>query len=203
MEPFKTLTAVAVPLNRVNVDTDAIIPKVFLKSIERTGFGKHLFNEWRFIGGDKNQPNPEFILNTPEYQGAGVLVGGDNFGCGSSREHAPWALTDYGFRCVISSSFADIFYSNSIKNGLLPAVVTPKDLEELHKALEANPGMEIRVDLKEKVISTEKGFSCGFQIGDDAQYSLLNGLDDIGRTLQHTKEIDDYEARMKASRPWL
>jgi 3-isopropylmalate/(R)-2-methylmalate dehydratase small subunit len=203
MDPFTTVTGIAVPLNRVNVDTDQIIPKQFLKSIEKTGFGQHLFNDWRFAGGDKSRPNPDFILNRPEYQGARVLVAGDNFGCGSSREHAPWALGDYGFRCVISSSFADIFYNNSTKNGLLPAIVTPAELEALMAELEANPGEEVRVDLKEQVIATPKGLSLRFQVGEDVKHSLLNGLDDIGRTLQHLSEIEALEERHKKDMPWL
>ncbi|MDH4246694.1 MAG: 3-isopropylmalate dehydratase small subunit [Deltaproteobacteria bacterium] len=202
MEPFKTLTAVAVPLNRVNVDTDAIIPKQFLKSIERTGFGKHLFHSWRYLDEAGTQSNPDFILNRPSYRGAGILVTGDNFGCGSSREHAPWALTDYGIRCVISSSFADIFFNNSIKNGLLPAVVNPADLEALLKELEAHPGQALRVDLKEQVISTEQGLSLRFAINADNKHSLLNGLDDIGRTLQHLPEIEAYEARHRKDPSW-
>ncbi len=203
MEPFTTVTAVAVPLNRVNVDTDHIIPKQFLKSIERSGFGKHLFNDWRFVGGDKNRPIPDFILNRAEYQGAKILVAGDNFGCGSSREHAPWSLTDYGFRCVISSSFADIFYNNSIKNGLLPAVVKPEELEKLMAELEGNPGEQLRVDLKEQAISAPGGLSVRFDIGEDAKHTLLHALDDISRTLEHLGEIDAFEARRKQTMPWL
>ncbi len=203
MEPFTTVTAVAVPLNRVNVDTDQIIPKQFLKAIDRIGFGKHLFNDWRFINGDKAQPNPDFILNDPVYQGAQVLVAGDNFGCGSSREHAPWSLTDYGFRCVISSSFADIFYNNSLKNGLLPAIVAAEHLRSLMEELEANPGLELRVDLREQVVSTSGGLSVPFTIGDDAKHSLLEGLDDIDRTLTHEAEITAFEERRKQTMPWL
>ena len=202
MEPFKSLTSVAVPLNRVNVDTDAIIPKQFLKSIERTGFGKHLFHAWRFLDEAGTKPNPDFVLNRPEYKGAGIMVAGDNFGCGSSREHAPWALTDYGIRCVISTSFADIFYNNSTKNGLLPAVISPEDLEVLMKELEAHPGLKLRVDLKEQVISTEKGLSLRFSISEDNKHSLLNGLDDIGRTLQHLPQIEEYEARRRKEQSW-
>ncbi len=203
MEPFTTVTAVAVPLNRVNVDTDQIIPKQFLKSIERNGFGKHLFNDWRFVGGDKSRPIPDFILNRAEYQGAKILVAGDNFGCGSSREHAPWSLTDYGFRCVISSSFADIFYNNSIKNGLLPAVVKPEELEKLMAELEGNPGEQLRVDLKEQAISAPDGLTVRFEIGEDAKHTLLHALDDISRTLEHLGEIDAFEARRKQTMPWL
>lgn len=203
MQAFTTVTGVAVPLNRVNVDTDQIIPKQFLKSIEKSGFGKHLFNDWRYVGGDKSKPNPDFILNQPAYKGGQILVAGDNFGCGSSREHAPWSLTDYGFRCVISSSFADIFYNNSTKNGLLPAVVSPEDLARLMAELEANPGEEVRVDLREQVIATSKGLSIRFQVGDDVKHALLNGLDDVGRTLGHIKEIEAFEARRKQATPWL
>jgi 3-isopropylmalate/(R)-2-methylmalate dehydratase small subunit len=203
MQAFTTVTGVAVPLNRVNVDTDQIIPKQFLKSIAKSGFGKHLFNDWRFVGGDEAKPNPDFILNKAAYKGATVLVAGDNFGCGSSREHAPWSLTDYGFRCVISSSFADIFYNNSIKNGLLPAIVKPADLAKLMAELEAKPGEELRVDLREQVIATPGGLSVRFEIGEDNKKSLLEGLDDIGRTLQHIKEIEAFEAKRKQSMPWL
>ena len=203
MDPFTTVTAVAVPLNRVNVDTDQIIPKQFLKSIVKTGFGKNLFNDWRFLDGDPGRPDPAFILNKPEYQGATILVAGDNFGCGSSREHAPWALTDYGIRCVISSSFADIFYSNSTKNGLLPAIVSPEDLAKLMAELEANPGLDVRVDLREQAISTSSGLAFTFEIGADARHSLLEGLDDIGRTLHHEAEIDAFEAKRKQETPWL
>ena len=203
MQAFTTVTGVAVPMNRVNVDTDQIIPKQFLKSIEKSGFGKHLFNDWRYVGGDKSKPNADFILNKPEYKGATVLVAGDNFGCGSSREHAPWSLTDYGFRCVISSSFADIFYNNSTKNGLLPAIVSPEDLAKLMAELEANPGEEVRVDLREQVIATAKGLSIHFQVGEDVKHALLEGLDDVGRTLQHVKEIEAFEAKRKADMPWL
>ena len=203
MEAFTTVTGVAVPMNRVNVDTDQIIPKQFLKSIEKSGFGKHLFNDWRYVGGDKSKPNADFILNKPAYQGAKILVAGDNFGCGSSREHAPWSLTDFGFRCVISSSFADIFYNNSIKNGLLPAIVAPDDLAKLMEELEAKPGEELRVDLREQVIATPGGLSIRFEIGEDNKHSLLEGLDDIGRTLQHVAEIDAFEAKRKQTLPWL
>lgn len=203
MEPFSSITSIAIPLNRVNVDTDQIIPKQFLKSIEKTGFGKYLFNDWRYLEGDENRPNPDFILNRPEYKDAQVLVAGDNFGCGSSREHAPWSLHDYGFRCVISSSFADIFYNNSIKNGLLPAIVTPTDLEKLMAELEANPGAELRVDLREQVIASPSGLSIAFTIGEDPRHSLLNGLDDIERTLKHEAEITEFEEKRKQTSPWL
>lgn len=203
MDAFTSVTAVAVPMNRVNVDTDQIIPKQFLKSILKTGYGIHLFNDWRYVDGDKSKLDPDFILNQDIYQGAQVLVAGDNFGCGSSREHAPWSLTDYGFRCVISSSFADIFNNNSIKNGLVPAKVSPEDLEKLMAELEANPGLEVRVDLREQAISTSSGLAMSFEIGEDARYSLLNGLDDIGRTLKHSADIDAFEEKQKQAMPWL
>lgn len=203
MQPFTSVTAVAVPLNRVNVDTDQIIPKQFLKSIEKTGFGDYLFNDWRYQDGDQERPDASFILNQPEYKSAQILVAGDNFGCGSSREHAPWALRDYGFRAVISSSFADIFYSNSTKNGLLPAIVSPAELDKLMAELEANPGIEIKVDLREQVIATPGGLSIGFEIGEDVRNSLLNGLDDIARTLQHEGEITAFEEKRKSLMPWL
>ncbi|MDH5751381.1 MAG: 3-isopropylmalate dehydratase small subunit [Deltaproteobacteria bacterium] len=203
MEPFTTLTARAALLERVNIDTDAIIPKQFLKSIERTGFGKHLFNDWRFINGDGRTPNPDFPLNREENQGVRILVAGDNFGCGSSREHAPWALTDFGLRCIISTSFADIFYNNSIKNGLLPAVVSAEDLTALMKLLRDQPGLTLRVDLQEQAISSEDGFFARFSISEDSKHRLLNGLDDIGRTLQHLEEIEAFEKRRSAGLPWL
>ena len=203
MQPFSSVTGIAAPMNRVNVDTDQIIPKQFLKSIEKTGFGQFLFNDWRYIDADPERPNPDFLLNRPEYSGAKILVAGDNFGCGSSREHAPWALNDYGIRCVISSSFADIFYSNSIKNGLLPAIVSPQDLSNLMSELESNPGLEIKVDLREQAIATPGGLSISFEIGEDSRHSLLNGLDDISRTLQHEAEIDAFEEKRKQSMPWL
>ena len=203
MEPFTHLTSKAAPLDRVNVDTDAIIPKQFLKSIERTGFGKHLFNDWRFIDSDKNRPNPEFVLNKPEYSGAEALVARENFGCGSSREHAPWALLDYGIRCVIAPSFADIFYNNSLKNGLLPAIATADDVDALLKTLQAHPETEVRIDLKEQIVSTSRGESFSFEIAEDAKDSLLNGLDDIGRTLNHEQEISSFESQRKQALPWL
>ena len=203
MEPFTTVTGIAMPLNRVNVDTDQIIPKQYLKSIEKTGFGDFLFNDWRYLDADPNRPNPDFILNQPEYQGTKILVAGDNFGCGSSREHAPWAMNDYGIRCVISSSFADIFYSNSTKNGLLPAIVSADDLDALMSELETNPGQEIKVDLTERAIATPGGLSITFQVGDDVRQSLLNGLDDIERTLKHEAEIAAFEEKRKQTMPWL
>ncbi|HEX7929223.1 MAG TPA: 3-isopropylmalate dehydratase small subunit [bacterium] len=203
MEPFSTITAIAAPIDRVDVDTDQIIPQVYLKSIGKTGFGKFLFARWRYINEDPSKPNPEFVLNQPRYKGARVLVTRDNFGCGSSREHAPWALTDYGFRVVIAPSFGDILYNNSLKNGLLPARVTREDADKLIKEVQANDGLEIRVDLKEQVISTSKGTSVRFEIGKEAKDKLLSGLDDIGLTLQHDKEISAFEQRRKQQMPWM
>ncbi len=203
MEPFTTVTGIAAPMDRVDVDTDQIIPQVYLKSIGKTGFGKFLFARWRYIEGDPERPNPEFVLNQPRYRNARVLVTRDNFGCGSSREHAPWALTDYGIAVVIAPSFGDILYNNSLKNGLLPARVTREEADTLIKEVQAHEGLEIRVDLKEQVISTSTGLSIHFQIGKEAKDKLLSGLDDIGQTLQHEREIAAFEQRRKQQMPWL
>jgi len=203
MEPFKTVTGIAAPIDRVDVDTDQIIPKQFLKSIERTGFGKNLFADWRYLGGDPARPNPEFALNQPRYRGASILVARDNFGCGSSREHAPWALTDFGIQCVIAPSFGDIFYNNSLKNGLLPARVTREETDRLMAEVHKHEGLEIRVDLKEQIISTSTGVSVHFEIGAEAKDKLLRGLDDIGMTLRHQDKIAAFEARQRKEMPWL
>lgn len=203
MDPFTTVTAVAVPIDRVDVDTDQIIPKQYLKSIGKTGFGQYLFADWRFKDGDTSQPRPEFVLNQPRYKGAKVMVTRDNFGCGSSREHAPWALTDYGFKVVIAPSFGDILYNNSLKNGLLPARVTREEADQLIKEVQNNEGCEIRVDLREQAISTSTGMSIHFEIGKEAKEKLLSGLDDIGLTLQHEGEISAFEAKRKQQMPWL
>lgn len=203
MEPFTNVTAIAAPMDRVDVDTDQIIPKVYLKSIGKTGFGKFLFADWRYKDGDTGKPRPEFVLNQPRYRGAQVLVTLDNFGCGSSREHAPWALTDYGFKVVIAPSFGDILYNNSLKNGLLPARVTRDEAQKLIKEVQDHEGCEIRVDLKEQVISTSTGMSVHFEIGKEAKEKLLSGLDDIGQTLQHDKEITAFEQRRHQQMPWL
>ncbi|HWQ94170.1 MAG TPA: 3-isopropylmalate dehydratase small subunit [Gammaproteobacteria bacterium] len=210
MQKFEKLTGLVAPLDRANVDTDAIIPKQFLKSIKRTGFGPNLFDEWRYL--DHGEPgrdnsgrplNPDFVLNQPRYKGARVLLARDNFGCGSSREHAPWALEDYGFRALIAPSFADIFYNNCFKNGLLPIVLDGKIVDRLFKEVEATPGYALTVDLAAQQITTPKGETLPFEVDAFRKHCLLNGLDDIGLTLQHTDDIKRYEARQRQEAPWL
>jgi 3-isopropylmalate/(R)-2-methylmalate dehydratase small subunit len=203
MEPIKSVKGIAVPLRRPDVDTDAIIPKQFLKSIFKTGFGKNLFNDWRFIDGDPARPNPDFVLNKPRYRNAKILVGTGAFGIGSSREHAPWALTDYGIRCVIAPAFGDIFYNNSQKNGLLLARVSAAEADELIASIEANEGTELTVDVASQTITTPGGAKIPFTIAAEAKNRLLKGLDDIGLTLQHEAEISAFETKRKAVRPWL
>jgi len=193
MEPFKSITGVAVPLDRVNVDTDQIIPKQFLKRIERTGYGQFLFIDWRSL--PDGSPNPDFILNNPGYQGASVLLSGRNFGCGSSREHAPWALMDFGFRAIITPSYADIFRSNCFQNGLLPVVLTEEQVATLVARAAANPGYRVTVDLEKREVSDEEGFSASFEVDEFRRYCLLNGLDDIGLTLLQEDKITEYERR--------
>ena len=193
MEPFRQHTGVVVPLDRVNVDTDQIIPKQFLKRIERTGFGQFLFNDWRFTTDGK--PNPEFILNTPRYQGASILLAAKNFGCGSSREHAPWALGDYGFRAVIAPSFADIFANNCAKNGLLTVVLTESEVNKLMKRAKETEGYQLTIDLELKQVYDDKGFSAAFELDEFRRRCLLDGLDDIGLTLRHEAQITAYEQR--------
>ena len=210
MEKFETLTAIAAPLDRANVDTDAIIPKQFLKSIKRTGFGPNLFDEWRYLdhgepGRDNsNRPlNPDFVLNQERYKDARILLARENFGCGSSREHAVWALLDYGFRVVIAPSFADIFYNNCFKNGILPIVLPAETVERLFKETQAQPGYELTVDLAGQKVITPTGDESGFDIDSFRKHCLLEGLDDIGLTLQHADEIRAYEARRSQEAPWL
>jgi 3-isopropylmalate/(R)-2-methylmalate dehydratase small subunit len=203
MDPFTSLTGAAAPLDRINVDTDQITPKQYLKSIGRTGFGKFLFADWRYQDGDLKRPRPDFVLNQPRYRDAKILVTRDNFGCGSSREHAAWALTDFGIRCVIASSFGDIFYNNSLKNGLLPAIVEDSEAERLIREIESHPGLQVKVDLREQVISTDSGFSVRFRVSPEAKRKLLEGLDDISQTLLHEREITDFEQRRKRAQPWL
>jgi 3-isopropylmalate/(R)-2-methylmalate dehydratase small subunit len=193
MEPFRQHTGIVVPLDRVNVDTDQIIPKQFLKRIERTGFGQFLFNDWRFT--PDGQPNPEFILNAPRYKSASILLAAKNFGCGSSREHAPWALGDYGFRAVIAPSFADIFSNNCGKNGLLTVVLTESEVNKLMKRAKETEGYQLTIDLELKQVYDEKGFSAAFEIDEFRRRCLLDGLDDIGLTLRHEAQITAYEAR--------
>jgi 3-isopropylmalate/(R)-2-methylmalate dehydratase small subunit len=210
MEKFETLTATVAPLDRSNVDTDAIIPKQFLKSIKRTGFGPNLFDEWRYLdhgepGMDNSQRpvNPDFVLNLPRYKNARILLARDNFGCGSSREHAPWALLDYGFRVIIAPSFADIFYNNCFKNGILPIVLDGEVVDRLFKAVEAEQGYQLTVDLEQQAITTPDGESIPFEIDAYRKQRLLEGLDDIGLTLQHADDIRAYEEKQRLQRPWL
>jgi 3-isopropylmalate/(R)-2-methylmalate dehydratase small subunit len=198
MEPFVRLTGIAAPLDRVNVDTDQIIPKQFLKRIERTGFGEFLFYDWRYL--DDGSPNPNFELNHPGYAGATILITGRNFGCGSSREHAPWALHDYGFRSIIAPSFADIFYNNCFKNGMLLVTLPEEQVRDLMRRAQEQPGYRLTVDLERCVVEDEQGLCFPFQIDEFRRYCLLNGLDDIGLTLRHEAAISVYEERRL---PWL
>ena len=200
MDKFTTLTGVAAPLKIVNVDTDMIIPKDYLKTIKRTGLGTGLFAEMRF--NQDGSENPDFVLNQPAYRDAKILVAGDNFGCGSSREHAPWALLDFGIRCVISTSFADIFYNNCFKNGILPIVVSPEDLDKLMDDAERGSNATVTVDLEAQEIRGPDGGAIKFDIDAFKKHCLLNGLDDIGLTLAKSAKIDTYEAGLAENRPW-
>ncbi len=198
MTPFRIHTGLVVPLDRANVDTDQIIPKQFLKRIERNGFGEFLFYDWRFL--PDGAANPEFSLNDERYRGASILMAGKNFGCGSSREHAPWALADFGFRAIIAPSFADIFANNCMKNGMLPVSLAEEQVAELTRRATDITGYEVTVDLEKKLISDARGFSASFDIGDFQRYCLLEGLDDIGLTLKHENDI----ARFETQRPaWM
>lgn len=210
MEKFTQFTGIVAPLDRANVDTDLIIPKQFLKSIKRTGFGPNLFDELRYL--DEGQPgrdnskrplNKEFVLNLPRYKGAQVLLARRNFGCGSSREHAPWALTDFGFRTVIAPSFADIFFNNSFKNGLLPIVLSEEIIDQLFKDVAANEGYQLTVDLASQQIVKPCGEKIPFLVDEFRKHCLLNGLDDIGITLQDADAIRAYEAKRRQEAPWL
>ena len=200
MDPFKKLTAVAAPLPMVNVDTDKIIPARYLKTIKRSGLSEGLFRDLRY---DKDGNETDFVLNKPAYQGAQILVAGDNFGCGSSREHAPWALLDAGIRCVISTSFADIFHNNCFKNGILPIVVSKEDLEKLMDDAERGANATLTVDLESQTIQGPDGGAIAFEVDPWKKHCLLNGLDDIGQTMQKQSEIDGFEAQQKTSQPWL
>ncbi|MEZ5843455.1 MAG: 3-isopropylmalate dehydratase small subunit [Hyphomicrobiaceae bacterium] len=200
MKKFDKLTGVAAPLPNINIDTDAIIPKQFLKTIKRTGLGKSLFYEMRF--DEQGNERPDFVLNKPAYRKAEILVAGDNFGCGSSREHAPWALLDFGIRCVISTSFADIFYNNSFKNGILPIKVKPDELEKLMDDANRGANATLSIDLEAQTIRGPDGGEIKFEIDPFRKHCLLNGLDDIGLTMQKAKAIDSYEAKSAAARPW-
>ena len=194
MDPFTTLNGVVAPMDRVNIDTDQIIPAVFLKSIERSGFENALFSSWRYNAD--GTPNPDFVLNKPAYKDAHVLVAGPNFGCGSSREHAPWALRDYGIKCIISTSFADIFYNNCFKNGVLPLILPEEQVREIMNKAESDPGMELNIDLvSQRVWDEGEEISISFKIDPARKDSLVNGLDDIGLTLRMEKDIAAYEAK--------
>ena len=210
MQAYNTQTGIVCPLDRSNVDTDQIIAKQFLKSIKRTGFGVNLFDDWRYK--DEGYPgqdpstrviNPDFVLNKPRYQGATILLARDNFGCGSSREHAPWALSEYGFRTIIAPSFADIFYNNCFKNGMLPIVLTEEQVDELFEACFANEGYELTADLERQVVVTPEGKEFPFEVDEFRKHCLLNGLDDIGPTLQQEDAIKAYEAKMQQKTPWV
>ncbi|MCC4116748.1 3-isopropylmalate dehydratase small subunit [Aromatoleum toluclasticum] len=209
MKPFTTLDALAMPLDRANVDTDAIIPKQFLKSIKRSGFGPNLFDEWRYL--DRGEPgqdcsdrpkNPDFVLNRARYQGAQILLTRDNFGCGSSREHAPWALEDYGFRALIGTSFADIFFNNCFKNGVLPIVLPAAQVDELFRQCEATDGYRLVVDLAAQTVTRPDGTAIKFDVDPFRKECLLNGWDDIGLTLRHAEKIRAFEEKRRAEHPY-
>jgi 3-isopropylmalate/(R)-2-methylmalate dehydratase small subunit len=210
MQPFSSLTGLVAPVDCANVDTDAIIPKQFLKSIQRTGFGPYLFDEWRYL--DRGEPgqdcthrplNQEFVLNQPRYQAAKILLTRRNFGCGSSREHAPWALLDYGFRALIAPSYADIFYNNCLKNGILPVVLPEQIVEQLFQAVYATESFTLTVDLSNQTVTTSDSNSFSFEIDPFRKHCLLNGLDDIALTLQYAQDITAYENKCRQETPWL
>ena len=210
MQPFRVHSGIVVPLDRANVDTDAIIPKQFLKSIKRSGFGVNLFDAWRYIDhgepgmSSSRQPNPDFVLNEPRYKGASILLARRNFGCGSSREHAPWALGDYGFRALIAPSYADIFFNNCFKNGLLPIVLSDARVDRLFADAAAFPGYTLTIDLPQQRVGTSDGsLSFDFDVDPFRKECLLNGWDDIGLTLKHADEIRAFEARHLREQPWL
>jgi 3-isopropylmalate/(R)-2-methylmalate dehydratase small subunit len=210
MDAFTQLTSQVMPLDRSNVDTDAIIPKQYLKSIRKSGFGPNLFDDWRYLDpgvpdedNSQRRINKDFVLNQAAYVEAKILLGRDNFGCGSSREHAVWAMTDYGFKAVISNSFADIFFSNCFKNGLLPVVLTTEEIEQLFAACTQDADFSLSIDLEQQTVTADNGFSASFEIDPFRKHCMLNGLDEIGITLQHEKEIHAYEERTKKQAPWL
>jgi 3-isopropylmalate/(R)-2-methylmalate dehydratase small subunit len=210
MKAFTVHKGVVAPMDRENVDTDAIIPKQFLKSIRKTGFGPNLFDEWRYLypgypGQDPavRKPNPDFVLNQPRYSGASILLARKNFGCGSSREHAPWALEQYGFRALIAPSYADIFFNNSFKNGLLPIVLPETTVSSLFDEVNAFPGYELTIDLERQVIVRPQGEEIAFDVQPFRKYCLINGFDDIGLTLRHSDKIKAFEAERLAAKPWL
>ncbi|TAJ77384.1 MAG: 3-isopropylmalate dehydratase small subunit [Gallionellaceae bacterium] len=210
MRKFTAFDGLVAPLDRANVDTDAIIPKQFLKSIKRSGFGPNAFDEWRYLDhgepgmdNSKRPPNKDFVLNQPRYRGAQILLARENFGCGSSREHAPWALEDFGFRVIIAPSFADIFFNNCFKNGLLPIRLDAAKVDTLFKAVEANAGYKLKVDLEQQSIAAPDGTMYPFEVDVFRKHCLLNGLDDIGLTLQHVEGIKAFETKHRAAQPWL
>ncbi len=211
MQPFRVHTGLVAPLDRANVDTDAIIPKQFLKSIKRSGFGPNLFDAWRYtdhgepgMNAATRRPNPDFVLNQARYRGASILLARQNFGCGSSREHAPWALADYGFRALIAPSYADIFFNNCFKNGLLPIVLAEREIDRLFADVAAFPGYTLTIDLERQSVATADGsLTYSFDVDPFRKRCLLNGWDDIGLTLQHADEIRAFEARRLHDQPWL
>jgi 3-isopropylmalate/(R)-2-methylmalate dehydratase small subunit len=210
MEPFRTFEGLVAPMDRANVDTDAIIPKQFLKSIHRSGFGPNLFDAWRYLdpgepGQDpaSRQPNPDFVLNQPRYRGAAILLARENFGCGSSREHAPWALQQYGFKVLIAPSYADIFFNNCFKNGLLPIVLPERAVAQLFDEAAAFPGFKLRVDLEAQLVVTPDGKALAFEVEPFRKHCLIGGLDDIGLTLRHADKIRAFEAERLLRMPWL
>ncbi|RDI14039.1 3-isopropylmalate dehydratase small subunit [Comamonas sp. AG1104] len=211
MQKFTVHKGLVAPMDRENVDTDAIIPKQFLKSIKKTGFGPNLFDEWRYLDQPgqpgvpeaDRKPNPEFVLNQPRFKGASILIARKNFGCGSSREHAPWALDQYGFRAILAPSFADIFFNNSFKNGLLPIVLPEATIDQLFNDVAAFPGYELTIDLERQVILRPQGEEIAFDVIAFRKYCLLNGFDDIGLTMRHADKIKAFEAERLAQKPWL
>jgi 3-isopropylmalate/(R)-2-methylmalate dehydratase small subunit len=210
MQKFTIHQGLVAPMDRENVDTDAIIPKQFLKSIRKTGFGPNLFDEWRYLDVGQpgvpesdRKPNPDFVLNQPRYQGASILITRRNFGCGSSREHAPWAIDQYGFRAIIAPSYADIFFNNCFKNGLLPIVLSEAQVDQLFNEVHAFPGYQLTVDLERQVIVKPQGEEIPFEVNAFRKYCLINGLDDIGLTLRHKDKIEAFEKERLATKPWL
>ena len=210
MEKFTRFTGLVAPMDRANVDTDAIIPKQFLKSIKRSGFGQNLFDEWRYLdhgepGMDSatRQLNPDFVLNQPRYQGAQILLARANFGCGSSREHAPWSLQDYGFRVIIAPSFADIFFNNCFKIGLLPIILDVDAMDRLFAAVQSNEGYRLTIDLEQQTVTAPDGEVYRFDIDPFRKHCMLNGLDEIGLTLQHAEKIKQFEQQRRIEQPWL
>jgi len=201
MDKFKKLSGTAAPMPLINIDTDMIIPKVFLKTIKRSGLGVNLFDEMRYL--DDGSENPDFVLNKPQYREAEILVAGDNFGCGSSREHAPWAIKDFGIRCVISTSYADIFFNNCFKNGILPIVLPKAQVDVLMKDAEKGSNARIEVDLEAQTVTTSDGETFSFEVDAFKKHCLLNGLDDIGLTMEKAASIDAYESKLQVSHPWV